>query len=129
MSASLTWCPGVTPGGGGYQSPLFTPESRFKMSEFVPENEDVEVPFEEMEGHEVFVQPSMIRPSEAARLALFADKSEENEAAAVVDLLDMIETKYVIDSDGYQRVFVEKGLEGIISLVMAWLGELVASKH
>lgn len=99
------------------------------MSEFAAENEDVEVPFEEMEGHEVFVQPSMIRPSEAARLALFADKSEENEAAAVVDLLDMIETKYVIDPDGYQRVFVEKGLEGIISLVMAWLGELVASKH
>lgn len=116
----------MTPCEGGYQSPLFTPEKRIALNEHESE---VEVPFEEMEGHECFVQPSQIRPSEAARLALFADKSEENEAQAVVDLLDVIEQKYVADSDHYQRIFVEKGLEGVISLVMAWLGELVASKH
>lgn len=93
------------------------------------DNTTADANFEEIYGHEALVDPAVLRPSEAARFSVVASKVSGDDLEGIVPLLEAIEEKYVVDADLYQKVYRENGLEGIIELVVAWLGELVAAKH
>lgn len=84
---------------------------------------------EDIEGSECLVPPSSLRPSEAARVAALAQGLEDESFEAIIPMLELVEEKYVADEKAYQDLYAETGLAGVIELVVAWLGELVAAQR
>lgn len=95
------------------------------------ETPEIEIPdLEEIEGSDCLVPPTAIRPSEAARITALMESSGDSVSMGdIAPLLELIEEKYLADEAKYQELFAEKGLEGIVNLVAAWTGDLVASKR
>lgn len=97
------------------------------------EHEKEDVAFEEMEGHEVFVPPSRIKPSRAATLMSLMSGVSDGKGGDGVDfvamsaLLEELENGYLEDEQGYQRLYAEKGFAYVARLVVAYVGEAVGA--
>lgn len=93
----------------------------------MPDNTDVEIiDYETVPGHELMRDPHRMLPSEAMRVFALAGGAQDDAAdpAAYADLLAYVEEHHVVDLDGYQKFYAEHGLNAVMKLVTAWLGEL-----
>ena len=89
--------------------------------------DDVEIiDYETVPGHEFMRNPHRMLPSEAMRVFAMIDGTQTADAdpAAYADLLVYIEEHCVINLDDYQKFYAEHGLNAVMELVTAWLGEL-----
>lgn len=87
----------------------------------------VELDLYSMEGHECFYDPRMVAPSRAARFIQVAQRlaeAEDDPFEQGIQLLEMIEKYALKDASRYQILYQEKGLEYVLTLAQAWLGEL-----
>lgn len=94
----------------------------------------VEPSFYSLEGHEVLRDPATLLPSDATRFtALLARARTDGDASspefldAFTDLVELLERRYVADKDAYAALYRRKGYSHMTTLVMAFLGEAVAS--
>lgn len=93
----------------------------------MPTTTDVEIPdFETIPGHDLLRDPHRMLPSEAMRVFAMAGgaQADDVDPAAYADLLAYVEEHCVADLDGYQKFYAEHGLNTVMKLVTAWLGEL-----
>lgn len=88
--------------------------------------------FYALEGHEAFYDPKKLLPSRAARFLRVAQKFVEEEADPFdqgIQLLELVEKHALRDADQYQSLYQERGLEYVLTLAQAWLGELAGGMH
>lgn len=88
---------------------------------------DVEIPdFNTLPGHELVRDPHRMLPSEAMRVFAMAGAAQTDDAdpTAYADLLVYVEEHCVVDLNAYQKFYAEHGLNAVMKLVTAWLGEL-----
>ena len=91
--------------------------------------------FYSLEGHEVLRDPATLLPSDATRFTALLARANTEEADtassefldAFTDLMELLERRYVADKDAYAALYRRKGYSHMITLVMAFLGEAVAS--
>lgn len=91
--------------------------------------------FYSLEGHEVLRDPATLLPSDATRFTALlarantegADTASPEFLDAFTDLVELLERRYVADKDAYAALYRSKGYSHMITLVMAFLGEAVAS--
>lgn len=95
---------------------------------FVAEEPAVELDLYSMEGHEVFYDPKLLLPSRAARFIQVAqhltEAGEGDPFEQGIRLLEMMEKHALKDAPRYQALYQKKGLEYVLTLAQAWLGEL-----
>lgn len=95
---------------------------------FVAEESAVELDLYSMEGHEVFYDPKLLLPSRAARFIQVAqhltEAGEGDPFEQGIRLLEMMEKHALKDAPRYQALYQKKGLEYVLTLAQAWLGEL-----
>lgn len=94
---------------------------------FVAEEPAVELDLYSMEGHECFYDPKRVVPSRAARFFQVAQRlaeAEDDPFEQGIQLLEMMEKHALKDADRYQALYQKRGLEYVLTLAQAWLGEL-----
>lgn len=111
----------------GTDIPELVEGEAFVAEEPAVEEPAVELDLYSMEGHECFYDPKKLLPSRAARFLRVAQKFVEEEADPFdqgIQLLELVEKHALRDADQYQVLYQERGLEYVLTLAQAWLGEL-----
>ena len=92
-------------------------------------------PLEELEGHELLLPPHALRPSKRIRLMAAVEPvingqvGENDMITIMADIMEAMEDSGVVkDMDAWISFFDKAGLEDIVNLVLAYVGEAGGAK-
>lgn len=92
-------------------------------------------PLEEVEGHELLLPPHALRPSKRMRLMSAVEPvingkvTEDDMITVMADIMETLEDSGVVkDMGAWSAFFDEAGLEDIVNLVLAYVGEAGGAK-
>lgn len=93
-------------------------------------------PLEEVEGRDLLLSPHALRPSKRMRLmsavepVINGKATEDDMIAVMADIMEALEDGGVVkDMDAWSSFFDEAGLEDIVNLVLAYVGEAGGAKN
>lgn len=93
-------------------------------------------PLEEVEGHDLLLPPHALRPSKRMRLMsavepfINGEVGEDGVIAIMADIMETLEDSGVVkDMDAWSDFFDKAGLEDLVNLVLAYVGEASGAKN
>lgn len=93
-------------------------------------------PLEEVEGHDLLLPPHALRPSKRMRLVAAVEPVINGQAgqgdmiAVMAGIMEAMEDSGVVkDMGAWSDFFDEAGLEDVINLVLAYVGEAGGAKN
>nr|DAV03382.1 MAG TPA: hypothetical protein [Caudoviricetes sp.] len=93
-------------------------------------------PLKEVEGHDLLLPPHALRPSKRMRLmsavepVINGKATEDDMIAVMADIMETLEDSGVVkDMDAWSSFFDGAGLEDIVNLVLAYVGEASGAKN
>lgn len=93
-------------------------------------------PLEEVEGHDLLLPPHALRPSKRMRLmaavepVINGQAGESDMITIMAGIMEAMEDSGVVkDMGAWSRFYDEAGLEDVINLVLAYVGEAGGAKN
>ena len=93
-------------------------------------------PLEEVEGHDLLLPPHALRPSKRMRLmsavepVINSKVGEDDMITIMADIMETLEDSGVVkDMDAWSDFFDKAGLEDVVNLVLAYVGEASGAKN
>lgn len=92
-------------------------------------------PLDEVEGHDLLLPPHALRPSKRLRLmsavepVINGNVGEDDMITIMANIMETLEDSGVVkDMDAWGKFFDEAGLEDVVNLVLAYVGEASGAK-
>lgn len=93
-------------------------------------------PLEEVEGNDLLLPPHALRPSKRMRLMSAVEPvingkvGEDDMITIMADIMETLEDSGVVkDMDAWSDFFDKAGLEDVVNLVLAYVGEASGAKN
>lgn len=93
-------------------------------------------PLEEVEGHDLLLHPSALRPSKRMRLMSAVEPvingkvGEDDMITIMADIMETMEDSGIVkDMNAWSDFFDKAGLEDVVNLVLAYVGEASGAKN
>lgn len=93
-------------------------------------------PLDEVEGHDLLLPPHALRPSKRIRImsavepVINGDVGEDDMITIMANIMETLEDSGVVkDMSAWSSFFDEAGLEDVVNLVLAYVGEASGAKN